>query len=127
MLVRYSAGDAEIDEAKIAVKFGDTFIDEYTTNGELKIADIELTDLGTETYTVYETETPEYCDTILSEEHPAVVELIRHLNEEERKYEFIANYEEIDGFKVIIDEDSKKVIFREGDIIKSFYSYGLKK
>lgn len=28
---------------------------------------------------------------------------------------------------LIINEDSKKVIFREGDIIKSFYSYGLKK
>ena len=111
LVVKYSSGEGETDEAKITVKFGNTTIDEYTTNGELKIADIELTDLGTETYTVYESETPEYCTTVVSEENPAIVELIRRLNTEENKYEFIANYAEIDGFKVIIDEENKKVIF----------------
>ena len=111
LVVRYSSGEDEHDEAKIGVRFGDTFIDEYTTNGELKIADIELTDLETGIYTVYETETPEYCTTVVSEEHPAVVELTRRLNTEARKYEFVANYENIEGFQVIIDEENKKVIF----------------
>ena len=111
LLVRYSAGTSEIDPAKIAVRFGDTFIDEYTTNGELKIGNLELTDLGTVTYTVYESETPEYCDTIVSEESPAVVELTRRLNTEENRYEFVANYVEIEGFNVIIDDVNRKVIF----------------
>ena len=109
LLVRYTSGDN--DEAKIGVRFGDTFIDEYTTNGELKIADIELTDLETEVYTVYETETPEFCKTIVSEEKPAVVELKGILNTEKNKYEFVPTYDAIEGFNVIIDEENSRVIF----------------
>ena len=111
LVVRYTVENGDNDQAKIGVRFDDTFINDYTTNGELKIADIELTDLGTKTYTVFETETPEYCTTVVSEDHPAVVELIRRLNTQENKYEFVANYGDIPGFKVIVDEVNKKVIF----------------
>ena len=116
--VRYTAGEDEIEEAKLAVEYGGVDgegqpvhrIENYTTNGILKISDIELTDLGTETYTVYETETPEYCKTVVSKENPGVVELRRILNTEKNKYEFVPVYEEKDGFKVVIDEVNKKVI-----------------
>ena len=109
--VHYIGGEVGVDEAKIAVEFGTSHVEGYTTNGVLKIDNIELTDLGTVTYTVYETETPEYCTTVVSESNPAIVELIKQLNETKNKYEFIANYGEIEGFKVKIDEENHKVIF----------------
>ena len=111
LVVRYSSGEDEHDEAKVLVHFGETTINDYTTNGELHVADIELTDLETVTYTVYETETPEYCKPVVTEEAPAVVELTGRLNTEENKYEYVANYGDIEGFEVIVDETNKKVIF----------------
>ena len=127
LLVRYTVENGDNDEAKIGVTFGDTSIDEYTINGILKIADIELTDLGEETYTVYETETPENCKTVISKQKPAVVELIRRLNTEKGKYEFVANYEEIEGFKVVIDEENKKVIFDITTIKEEKYDLAIRK
>ena len=111
LIVRYTVEHGDNDQAKFMVKFKDTQINDYTTNGELKIGNIELTDLEKVTYTVYETDTPEFCDTVLREDHPAVVELEGTLNTVANKYEFIANYEEISGFNVIIDEENQKVIF----------------
>ena len=125
--VRYTAGEDEIDEAKISVDFGDQNIEDYTTNGILKIEDVELTDLGTMTYTIIEKETPEYCKTIAGEENPMVVELTRRLNEEANKYEFVPNYEERDGFNVIIDEENKKVIFDFTTIKNEKYDLALRK
>ena len=111
LVVRYTSGEDEHDEAKVLVHFGETTINDYTTNGELHIADIELTDLVTETYTVYETETPEYCKPVVTEQTPAVVELTGRLNTTRNVYEYVANYGDIEGFEVIIDETNKKVIF----------------
>ncbi len=111
LIVRYTAGDTKIDEAKITVEYGDIVKDEYTKNGILKVDNIELTDLKTENYIVFESETPEYCKTIVSKEKPAVVELMGTLNKDKNKYEYVANYEEMDGFNVIIDEENRQVIF----------------
>ena len=124
---RYTAGEDEIDEAKIAVDFGDIHIEDYTTNGILKIGDIELTELGREIYTVYEVETPEYCKTIADKDNPEIVELEKQLNLEKSKYEFVPNYEKREGFNVIIDEENKKVIFDFTTVKNEKYDLAVKK
>ena len=124
---RYTAGEDEIDEAKIAVDFGDIHIEDYTTNGILKIGDIELTELGREIYTVYEVKTPEYCKTIADKDNPEIVELEKQLNLEKSKYEFVPNYEKREGFNVIIDEENKKVIFDFTTVKNEKYDLAVKK
>lgn len=127
VLVRYTAGEDEIDEAKISVDFGDTHVENYTTNGVLKIDEVDVTDLGTTTYRIVEMETPEYCKTISGPEDPMIVELARRLNEEANKYEFVPNYIARDGFEVIIDEENKKVIFDFTTIKNEKYDLAVKK
>lgn len=125
--VRYIADVADIEDAKINVSFGSTTIDEYTTNGRLKIKDIELTELGEETYTVFESYTPKYCKTIVSEDDPGVVRLVRQINSTHTDYEFVADYADREGFEVIVDKVNKKVIIDITTEVSEKYDLAIKK
>ena len=108
--VVYKANNELIDGAKIKVQKGaETLVEDYTKNGILYVEELELTNLLTQKYTIFETEIPEYCDTIVSEEKPGNVEIVSTYNQELKKYEFKVKYNEISGFKVEVDEDQKKI------------------
>ena len=112
LIVRYVGGEPGVDEAKISVESGTVSKSNYTQNGELYIGEVELTNAGTESYTVFEEETPEYCRTVVDVNNPGVVDITKQINTQTGEYEFVINQSEIEGFDVIVDDDTKQVIIQ---------------
>ena len=124
--VVYTVDSVPVNGVKLNIEgTNGTRVNDYITNGSLYVDKIESTDIGTEKYTLYEVETPNVYKPVLSKDKPGEVTLIKRFNEETRRYEVVAEWNDIEGLRTVVNHENKKVTIYIETISK--YDLSLKK
>lgn len=108
------------------IEDGTTIKEDYVTNGKLEIGIFEVSDNGEEIYTFIETETVEGYTTVIGQDNPGKVKVIKTWNEEEQKYDITIEYSNIEGFSAEI-KDGKITVYVETELVVEKYDLCMKK